>query len=48
MFKILRILIKIEEWIIKKMCNTDSVWYEDLYFATKKYKENISRIESEV
>ena len=45
-FKLMKILLKAEKWVVKRMDN-DSLEYEDCNYAIKKHEKELLRIERE-
>ena len=45
-FRIMKLLLKAEKWVVKHI-NNDTVVYEDCIYAIKNHEKELSRIERE-
>ena len=45
-FRIMKLLLKAEQWVVKHL-NNDSLVYEDCVYAIKKHENELLRIERE-
>lgn len=45
-FKIMKLLLKAEKWVVKHIDN-DSLEYEDCIYAIERHEKDLSRIERE-
>lgn len=45
-FKIMKLLLKAEKWVVKRIDN-DSLGYEDCIYAIKKHENELSRIQED-